>query len=88
MLTYFRQFGNMLVLYATFTSPHPGLSSLISEEVLKRLHDRTVRILRENEAISPVLAKDLRILEHVRRHVFSAPTYPAGSTASSFSSGR
>ncbi|EXJ63224.1 hypothetical protein A1O7_03671 [Cladophialophora yegresii CBS 114405] len=79
------QFGNMLVLYATFTSPHPGLSSLVQEDVLRRLHDRTVRILRESEAISPVLAKDLKILEHVRRQVFPPSNYPPGSTASSFS---
>lgn len=78
----------MLVLYATFTSPHPGLNSLISEETLKRLHDRTVRILKENEAISPVLAKNLKILEYVKRQVFPATNYPTGSTASSFESGR
>lgn len=82
-----RQFGNMLVLYATHTSTHPGLSSLIDESTLKRLHNRTVQILRENEQISPVLAKDLKILEHVRSKVFpSSTSYPAGSTASSFSS--
>ncbi|KAH0847045.1 hypothetical protein FOPE_12715 [Fonsecaea pedrosoi] len=78
----------MLVLYATFTSPHPGLSSLVQEDVLRRLHDRTVQILRENEAISPVLAKDLKILEHVRMKVFPPAIYPSASTASSFSSSR
>ena len=62
----------MLVLYATFTSPHPGLSSLVREDLLRRLHDRTVLILKENEAISPILAKDLKILEHVHRQVFPA----------------
>ena len=81
-----RQFGNMLVLYATFTSPHPGLRSLVDEGTLRRLHDRTVRILRENEFISPVLAKDLKILEHVKTKVFPPSSYPVGSTASSFSS--
>ncbi|KIW21762.1 uncharacterized protein PV07_12809 [Cladophialophora immunda] len=68
------QFGNMLVLYATFTSPHRGLSSLVQEDVLRRLHHRTVQILRENAAISPVLAKDLQILEHVRLKVFPPST--------------
>ncbi|OQV07394.1 Fungal Zn2-Cys6 binuclear cluster domain-containing protein [Cladophialophora immunda] len=82
------QFGNMLVLYATFTSPHPGLSSLVQEDVLRRLHERTVQILRENEAISPVLAKDLKILEHMRMKVFPSSTYPSASTVSSFSSNR
>ncbi|EXJ75519.1 uncharacterized protein A1O5_00025 [Cladophialophora psammophila CBS 110553] len=82
------QFGNMLVLYATYTSPHPGLSSLVQEDVLRRLHDRTVRILRESENISPVLAKDLKILEHVRMKVFPSSAYPPASTGSSFSSSR
>ncbi|KAK4941850.1 hypothetical protein LTR10_018326 [Elasticomyces elasticus] len=83
------QFGNMLVLYATYKSPHPALSSLVDEHTLKRLHDRTVRILRENELISPVLAKDLKILEHVRLRAFGPPTsYPAVSSSSSFSSNR
>jgi hypothetical protein len=75
----------MLVLYATFTSPNPSLSSLVREDVLHRLHERTVKILRENEAISPILAKDLKILEHVRRQVYPRASYPPGSTASSFS---
>lgn len=79
----------MLVLYATHKAPHPGLSSLIDEYTLKRLHDRTVRILRDNEAISPVLAKDRQILEHVRAHVFGpATSYPAVSASSSFCSNR
>lgn len=77
----------MLVLYATYTSPHPGLRSLVDGDTLRRLHDRTVAILRENEMISPVLAKDLKILEHVRLKVFPPATpYPMTSTSSSFSS--
>lgn len=82
-----RQFGNMLVLYAVFTSPHPGLNTLVDEHTIKRLHDRTIDILRENEMISPILAKDLTILDHVRTRVFGpATSYPAASAASSFSS--
>ncbi|KAL2428874.1 hypothetical protein ABEF95_008857 [Exophiala dermatitidis] len=83
------QFGNMLVLYAVFTSPHPTLRSLVDEQTLKRLHNRTIGILRENENISPILAKDLKILEHVRNKVFpSHPQVPyiVPSTSSSFSS--
>lgn len=78
----------MLVLYATYTSSHPSLSSLVNVDTLKRLHDRTVRILRENEMISPVLAKDLKILEYVRRKVFppTSSSYAPASTTSSFSS--
>ena len=78
----------MLVLFATFTSSHPGLGSLVPEDVLRRLYDRTIRVLRDNEAISPVLAKDLKILEHVGKKVFPVSSYPAASAASSFSSSR
>jgi hypothetical protein len=78
----------MLVLFATYTSSHARLHSLITRDTLLRLHERTIQILRENEAISPVLAKDLKILEHVKRQVFSNSSYPTTSTASSFSSNR
>ncbi|KIV90679.1 hypothetical protein PV10_05308 [Exophiala mesophila] len=81
------QFGNMLVLYAAYTAPHPALSSLIDRDTLLRLHNRTISILKENEAISPILAKDLKILEHVRNRVFSYMTSnPSASQSSSFSS--
>jgi hypothetical protein len=63
----------MLVLYAVYTSPHLGLSSLVDTVTLKRLHDRTIRILQENKHISPILAKDLKILEHVRKNIFPFP---------------
>ena len=63
----------MLVLYATYTSPHSGLRSLMNRSTIMRLHGRTVAILRENQSISPVLATDLKILEHVERQVFSPP---------------
>lgn len=56
----------MPALYAVFTPPHPGMKSLVAEPTLRRLHDRTIDILRENEKISPILAKDLMILEHIR----------------------
>jgi hypothetical protein len=81
----------MLILYATYTSPHPGVSSLVNEATLKRLHDRTVSILREGEHISPVLARDLEILQYLRTNVF-LQSWPIGSTALSpyhrFNSGR
>jgi hypothetical protein len=75
----------MLVLYATFTSSHPSLNSLIDEQTLRRLHKRTLNILRENETVSPVLKKDWEILEHVGRRVFSS-NYQINSQESSFSS--
>jgi len=79
-----RQFGNMLVLSATYTSSHPDLSSLVDESTLRRLFERTIKILKDHDNISPVLAKDLKILQHVRNNVFSQ-SYPPGSAASSFS---
>ena len=64
----------MLDLYAVYASPHLGLSSLVDIDTLKRLYDRTIRILQENKHISPVLAKDLKILEHVRKNIFPFPS--------------
>ncbi|ETN40142.1 uncharacterized protein HMPREF1541_04418 [Cyphellophora europaea CBS 101466] len=77
------QFGNMLVLAATYTSPHPDLSSMVNESTLRHLFHRTLGILQANESISPVLAKDFRILQQVRANVFP-DTKP--SMSSSFSS--
>ena len=73
----------MLVLAATFTSPHKELSQMVDEGTLRHLFDRTLDILMANESISPVLAKDARILQHVRAKVFP-DTKP--SISSSFSS--
>ena len=65
-----RQFGNMLVLSATYTSSHSEIASLIKEQTLRKLLDRTVKILIDHRQISPVLAKDAVILQHVRQTVF------------------
>jgi hypothetical protein len=43
---------------------------MVSEVVLKQLFERTIGILLDNENISPVLAKDARILQHVRANIF------------------
>lgn len=75
----------MLVLSATYTSQSPELSSLVDEATLRRLFDRTLAILHEQEAISPVLGQDAKILEHVKGKVFQT-AYPPASAASSFSS--
>ena len=75
----------MLVLSATFTCQHPDLSSFISGDKLRQLFHRTIAILHRHAEISPVLAKDVRILEHVRDRVFPGQ-YPATSMTSSFSS--
>jgi hypothetical protein len=73
----------MLVLAATFNSPHKELSSMITENKLRHLFDRTLDILLANENISPSLARDARILQHVRANTFP-DTKP--SLSSSFSS--
>ena len=77
----------MLVLAATYMSPRHELSSLVDPLVLRQLFDRTLKILYEHENISPVLAKDAKILQHVKNNVFP-PTYPPTSNNSSFSSSR
>jgi hypothetical protein len=58
---------------------------MVPESTLRHLFDRTVDILTANENISPILAKDARILRHVRSQVFPS-TYPHPSMSSSFSS--
>ena len=60
----------MLVLSATYTSSHPELASLIEEHTLRRLFDRTIKILMDHQQISPVLLKDASILQHVKQKVF------------------
>lgn len=68
------QFGNMLVLAATYntelTSSATG-KPLVETNELKRLFDRTIRFLKLSEAISPTLERDAKILEHVRHVLFS-----------------
>jgi hypothetical protein len=66
-----RQFGNMLVLSATFTSPHHEISALVDRGILRKLFDRTIQILEEHRSISPVLDKDAQILKHVKKNVFA-----------------
>lgn len=51
---------------------------------MRQLFDRTIDLLNANEAISPVLAKDARILQHVRSQVFK--DYASTSMSSSFTS--
>jgi hypothetical protein len=78
------QFGNMLVLAATFNADLKSTTTgkpLVEEPELKRLLDRTVRFLKLNEAISPTLERDAKILEHVRCGLF--PTQGISATAPS-----
>jgi hypothetical protein len=61
------QFGNMLVLSATYTS---HLSQLVDREKLRTLLDRTVKFLLQSRHISPTLCKDAEILTMIRRKIF------------------
>ena len=84
-----RQFGNVLVLAATFNSPNPQLRSLVPEEKLRGLLMRTINFLDDKASISPALGKDAQILRHVQNKLFpssgNARFYP-NSANSSFSS--
>ncbi|KAJ5707323.1 hypothetical protein N7488_007124 [Penicillium malachiteum] len=61
------QFGNMLVLSATYQS---FLSDLIPRETLKRLLRRTIKFLLVNRHISPTLRADARILTEIYEKIF------------------
>ncbi|KAL9614805.1 MAG: hypothetical protein Q9167_000715 [Letrouitia subvulpina] len=61
------QFGNMLVLAATYKS---NLSFLIPRSRLEHLFNRTINLLRGLRPISDTLYEDAKILEILRRVVF------------------
>ena len=68
------QFGNMLVLAATYNAELTSSANgkpLVETNELKRLFERTIRFLKLSEAISPTLERDAKILEHVRHALFS-----------------
>ncbi|OJD23522.1 hypothetical protein ACJ73_05123 [Blastomyces percursus] len=65
------QFGNMLVLSATYMSP---LSQLVDREILRTLLNRTINFLLRSRHISPTLSKDAEILTLIRRKIFDTPT--------------
>ncbi|KAK2782719.1 hypothetical protein FQN52_000749 [Onygenales sp. PD_12] len=71
------QFGNMLVLSATYMSP---LSQLVDRDTLKHLLDRTIKFLLQNRHISPSLKKDADILILIRSKIFEPPTTSFSST--------
>ena len=66
----YRQFGNMLVLSATYMS---SLSELVDKHDLERLLRRTIGFLTQNENISPALHADARILTEIYQNVFRRP---------------
>ncbi|KAJ6171532.1 hypothetical protein N7470_000599 [Penicillium chermesinum] len=61
------QFGNMLVLAATYRS---GLQELIEGSKLKYLLRRTIKFLLRNENISPTLRADAKILTEIFEDIF------------------
>lgn len=65
-----RQFGNMLVLSATYMS---SLSELVDRNVLERLLKRTIRFLLQSRHISPSLRADALILTEIYEKIFSEP---------------
>jgi hypothetical protein len=73
-----RQFGNILVLAATYKSKSRTLSSLVSAETLSMLFDRTINFLRGLVPLSETLERDAEILEALRETVFD----PAAATRS------
>ncbi|KAH8695960.1 hypothetical protein BGW36DRAFT_427991 [Talaromyces proteolyticus] len=64
------QFGNMLVLSATYMS---NLRHLVDRDMLGRLLQRTIKFLLQSENISPTLRKDASILEGIYRKIFPTP---------------
>ncbi|KAJ5485372.1 hypothetical protein N7539_005360 [Penicillium diatomitis] len=61
------QFGNMLVLSATYTS---ALSDLVDRATLERLLKRTIKFLLRSQHISPTLRADARILTEIYTKIF------------------
>ncbi|KAJ5151048.1 uncharacterized protein N7482_010300 [Penicillium canariense] len=61
------QFGNMLVLSATYNS---SLSELVERPTLQRLLKRTIRFLLRSQNISPTLRADARILTEIYTKIF------------------
>ncbi|KAL4889784.1 hypothetical protein BDV59DRAFT_204975 [Aspergillus ambiguus] len=64
------QFGNMLVLSATYMS---SLSELVDRNDLERLLKRTINFLLQSRYISPSLRADARILTEIYEKIFGEP---------------
>ena len=61
-------FGKMLVIAAVYDSALRCL--LDDEDSVRLLFDRTIKLLRVYEGISPTIKNDLRILLHVQAQLF------------------
>ena len=62
-----RQFGNMLVLSATYMSE---LRPLVDREILRGLLKRTIRFLMEYRHVSPTLIRNAEILTSIHERIF------------------
>ncbi|KAJ5663586.1 hypothetical protein N7507_004317 [Penicillium longicatenatum] len=67
------QFGNMLVLSATYKS---SLSDLVDASLLERLLRRTIHFLLRSQHISPTLRADARILTEIYEKIFEKTFQP------------
>lgn len=76
-----RQFGNMLVLSATYTS---YLKPLIDRDQLEDLLQRTIKFLAMHKDISPTLMADARILCGVYYKLFKKTPATSSFTTASF----
>jgi len=67
----FRQFGNMLVLSAVYQSSRmrQRLPLPISQNTIRKLLDRTIKVLTSVAPNSPVLQTDVSILKKIRESV-------------------
>ncbi|KAH9819796.1 C6 zinc finger protein domain-containing protein, partial [Teratosphaeria destructans] len=66
------QFGNMLVLSATYYNK--ALSPLVDKERFRKLLERTIRFLRKLAPISPTCRIDCSILESIQKKLFGLPS--------------
>ncbi|WPH00151.1 Hypothetical protein R9X50_00297400 [Acrodontium crateriforme] len=65
------QFGNMLVLSATYHTPH--LNELVKRDEFRALLQRTITFLRRLVPISPTCEYDCSLLENIQRMLFKLP---------------
>ena len=61
-------FGKMLVIAAVYDSALRYL--LDNEDTVRLLFDRTIKLLRVYEGVSPTIKNDLRVLLHVQAQLF------------------
>lgn len=76
---YNSQFGNMLVLSATYMS---NLSRLVDADELERLLQRTIKFLAMYKDISPTLMADAQILSGIYYKIFKKPLQASFTTES------